>query len=338
MTAQITDMLGRPVRDLRISVTDRCNFRCTYCMPAEVYGERYHFLPREAILSYEETARLTRLFVDLGVSKVRITGGEPLVRQGLDQLVSMLAAIEGIDDLTLTTNGYLLAEQADALRSAGLRRVTVSLDTLDPAIFGVMNGKGYTPDAVLDGIAAAERAGFDPIKINAVVERGVNDHTVLDMVRHFKGTGHIVRFIEFMDVGTLNAWQRDKVVPSAELVEQVNAVFPIEPLAPNYRGEVAERWRFLDGDGELGFISSVTQPFCGDCNRVRITPQGEVVTCLFATGGTDLKSPLRSGEPDDELRERIANIWRARTDRYSELRASLQASETRKIEMFQIGG
>ena len=306
MTAQITDTLGRPVRDLRISVTDRCNFRCTYCMPAEVYGERYHFLPREAILSYEETARLTRLFVDLGVSKVRITGGEPLVRQGLEQLVSMLSGIDGIDDLTLTTNGYLLAEQADPLRSAGLLRVTVSLDTLDPAIFGVMNGKGYSPDAVLDGIAAAERAGFDPI--------------------------------EFMDVGTLNAWQRDKVVPSAELVEQVNAVFPIEPLAPNYRGEVAERWRFLDGDGEVGFISSVTQPFCGDCNRVRITPQGEVVTCLFATGGTDLKSPLRSGESDDELRERIASIWRARTDRYSELRASLQATETRKIEMFQIGG
>ena len=338
MNAPITDTLGRPVRDLRISVTDRCNFRCTYCMPAEIYGERYHFLPREAILSYEETARLTRLFVNLGVSKVRITGGEPLVRQGLDQFVSMLDTIDGIDDLTLTTNGYLLAEQADALRSAGLRRVTVSLDTLDPTIFGVMNGKGYSPDAVLDGIAAAERAGFDPIKINAVVERGVNDHTVLDMVRRFKGTGHIVRFIEFMDVGTLNDWQRDKVVPSAELVEQVNAVFPIEPLAPNYRGEVAERWRFLDGDGEVGFISSVTQPFCGDCSRVRITPQGEVITCLFATGGADLKTPLRSGESDDELHERIANIWRTRSDRYSELRASLQPVGKRKIEMYQLGG
>ena len=338
MTPQLTDTLGRPVRDLRISVTDRCNFRCTYCMPAEVYGERYHFLPREAILSYEETARLTRLFADLGVSKARITGGEPLVRQGLDELVTMLADIPGLDDLTLTTNGYLLAEQADALRSAGLRRVTVSLDTLDPEIFGAMNGRGYRPDAVLDGIAAAERAGFDPIKINAVVERGVNDHTALDLVRHFKGTGHIVRFIEFMDVGTLNEWQREKVVPSAELVARINDAFPIEPLAPNYRGEVAERWRFLDGDGEIGFISSVTQPFCGDCNRVRLTPQGEVVTCLFAASGTDLKTPLRSGETDDELRERIANIWRARADRYSELRASLRATEPRKIEMFQIGG
>ena len=254
----LTDTLGRPVRDLRISITDRCNFRCTYCMPAEIFGERYTFLPREAILSYEETARLTRLFVDLGVSKVRITGGEPLVRRNVERLVEMLDRIDGIDDLTLTTNGYLLAEQAEALYAAGLRRVTVSLDSLDPQVFGAMNGRGYGPEAVLDGIAAAERAGLAPVKINAVVERGVNDHTALDMVRRFKGSGHIVRFIEYMDVGNLNGWRREQVVPSAELVERINAVYPIEPLAPNYRGEVAERWRFVDGDGEIGFISSVT--------------------------------------------------------------------------------
>ena len=342
MTAQLTDTLGRPVHDLRISVTDRCNFRCTYCMPAEIFGERYHFLPREAILSYEEIARLTGLFVGLGVTKVRITGGEPLVRRDLEELVAMLAEMDGIDDLTLTTNGYLLAEQAQALRDAGLRRVTVSLDTLDPEIFGMMNGRGYSPDAVLEGIATAERVGLGPIKLNAVVERGVNDHTVMDMVRHFKGSGHILRFIEFMDVGNINGWRRDQVVPSAELVEQVNAVYPIEPLAPNYRGEVAERWRFTDGDGEIGFISSVTQPFCGNCTRVRLSPEGQVLTCLFASSGVDLLTPLRDGETDGQLQDRIANIWRARTDRYSELRAAQRRpgheTPARKIEMYQIGG
>ena len=330
------------MRDLRISITDRCNFRCTYCMPAEIFGERYTFLPREAILSYEEIARLTRLFVDLGVSKVRVTGGEPLVRRNVERLVEMLDHIDGIDDLTLTTNGYLLAEQAEALYAAGLRRVTVSLDSLDPEVFGVMNGRGYGPEAVLDGIAAAERAGLAPVKINVVVERGVNDHTVLDMVRRFKGTGHIVRFIEYMDVGTLNGWRREQVVPSAELAERINAVYPIEPLAPNYRGEVAERWRFIDGDGEIGFISSVTQPFCGDCTRVRLSPEGQLLTCLFASSGADLMTPLRSGESDAELRERIAGVWRGRSDRYSELRAGLLRAggepAGRKIEMYQIGG
>ncbi len=338
----LTDTLGRPVRDLRISITDRCNFRCTYCMPAEIFGERYTFLPREAILSYEEIARLTRLFVDLGVSKVRITGGEPLVRRNVERLVEMLDRIDGIDDLTLTTNGYLLAEQAEALYAAGLRRITVSLDSLDPQVFGAMNGRGYSPEAVLDGIAAAERAGLAPVKINAVVERGVNDHTVLDMVRRFKGAGHIVRFIEYMDVGNINGWRREQVVPSAELVERINAVYPIEPLAPNYRGEVAERWRFVDGDGEIGFISSVTQPFCGDCTRVRLSPEGRMLTCLFALSGPDLMTPLRGGESDDELRERIAGVWRVRTDRYSELRAGLLRdggeAAKRKIEMYQIGG
>lgn len=333
----VADAFGRPARDLRISVTDRCNFRCSYCMPAEVYGERYRFLPREEILSYEEIARLAGLFVELGVTKLRITGGEPLVRQDVHRLAALLDEIPGVEDLTLTTNGYLLAEQAAALRAAGLRRVTVSLDSLDPEVFGRMNGKGYGPEAVLDGIAAAEREGFAPIKINAVIERGVNDQGALDLVRHFKGTGHVVRFIEYMDVGNVNGWRRDQVVPSAELVERVNAVFPIEPAAPNYRGEVAERWRFRDGDGEIGFISSVTQPFCRDCNRARLTPQGELVTCLFASSGTDLKGPLRAGEGDAELRDRIAGVWRARTDRYSELRAA-QPEPRRKIEMFQVGG
>ena len=335
------DTLGRPVRDLRISVTDRCNFRCTYCMPAEVYGERYRFLPRSQVLTYEETTRLAGIFVELGVSKVRLTGGEPLVRQDVDKLVAMLARIDGIEDLTLTTNGYLLAEHAGRLTDAGLRRVTVSLDSLDPQVFGAMNGRGYGPERVLEGIAAAERAGLRPIKINAVVERGVNDHTVLDMARHFKGTGHIVRFIEFMDVGNLNGWERDRVVRSAELVEAINAELPIEPLEPNYPGEVAERWRYVDGSGEIGFISSVTQPFCGACTRVRLSTEGKVYTCLFAGVGHDLKGPLRAGATDDELRETIAGIWRLRTDRYSDLRASMtpaMAGSGRKIEMYQIGG
>jgi cyclic pyranopterin phosphate synthase len=307
-------------------------------MPAEIFGERYTFLPRQAVLTYEETARLTRLFVDLGVSKVRITGGEPLVRRNIDRLVSQLSNIEGIDDLTLTTNGYTLADHAQSLRDAGLQRVTISLDSLDPIVFARMNGRGYDPARVLDGIEAAERAGMDPVKINAVVERGVNDHTVLDMVRHFKGSGHIVRFIEYMDVGNINGWSKEQVVPSRELVEHINATFPIEPLAPNYHGEVAERWGFSDGDGEVGFISSVTQPFCGDCTRVRISPEGSVLTCLFASTGTDLKQPLRDGETDDQLRERIGGIWRTRSDRYSELRESGSAAESRKIEMYQIGG
>lgn len=336
------DTLGRQIRDLRISVTDRCNFRCTYCMPAEIFGERYHFLPREALLSYEEIARLARLFVDLGVQKVRITGGEPLVRRDVSSLVTQLSKIDEIVDLTLTTNGVLLAEQAQSLHDSGLKRITVSLDTLDPKIFAAINGRGYQPQAVLEGIAAAERVGLGPIKLNAVVERGVNDDTVLPLVERFKGTSHIVRFIEYMDVGNVNGWRPDQVVPSAELIEKINAVFPIEPLEPNYYGEVATRWRYADGGGEIGFISSVTQPFCGGCSRVRLSPEGQVFTCLFASVGTDLKTPLRAGETDDELRERIASIWRVRADRYSEIRslspANERRGEARKIEMFQIGG
>ena len=334
----IRDTLGRPVHDLRISVTDRCNFRCPYCMPAHVYGERYHFLPKQEILTYEEITRLTKLFVGLGVRKVRLTGGEPLVRSGVHKLVAMLAKVQGIEDLTVTTNGYLLAEQAKQLKDAGLHRVTVSLDSLDAEVFSALNGRGVTPERVLEGIEAAAALGLSPIKVNAVVIRGVNDHTVLDLARRFKGTGQIVRFIEYMDVGNLNGWRRDQVVPSAELVARINAVFPIEPLEPNYQGEVAERYRYMDGSGEVGFISSVTQPFCGDCTRVRLSPEGEVITCLFASKGTDLKGPLRSGATDDELRDILAGLWRVRTDRYSEQRASMAGAGSRKIEMYHIGG
>ncbi|MCH7482849.1 MAG: GTP 3',8-cyclase MoaA [Chloroflexi bacterium] len=336
----LSDTLGRPLHDLRISVTDRCNFRCTYCMPAELFGERYHFLPRAELLTYEEIARLAAIFVGFGVSKVRVTGGEPLVRKDVDTLVGMLHRTAGVEDLTLTTNGVLLPEQADRLKAAGLDRVTVSLDSLDPEVFGKMNGKGVGPDAVLAGIDAAERAGLRPIKVNTVVERGVNDHTVVDIARHFKGTGHIVRFIEYMDVGNVNGWKRERVVPSAELASAIDAVFPIEPLEPSYRGEVAERWRYRDGDGEIGFISSVTQPFCGDCTRVRLSPEGSVYTCLFASAGHDLRAPLRAGATDAELRERVAKIWRVRDDRYSEQRSALDAAgdARHKIEMFQIGG
>jgi cyclic pyranopterin phosphate synthase len=330
--------MGRPIHDLRISVTDRCNFRCGYCMPAEVYGARYHFLPKKELLTYGETARLTRLFVQLGVAKVRVTGGEPLVRSQVHELVAMLAAIPGIEDLTITTNGYLLAEQAQLLKNAGLHRVTVSLDSLDPEIFGAMNGRGFTPQRVLEGIAVASAAGLFPIKINAVVQRGVNDHTVVEMARYFQGTGHILRFIEYMDVGSLNGWQQTHVVRSAELVERINDVLPIRPLEPGYRGEVAERYAYEDGSGEIGFISSVTQPFCGDCTRVRLSPEGRMITCLFAGTGLDLKASLRSGATDAELLSLLASQWRVRTDRYSELRASMVGPSPRKIEMYQIGG
>ncbi len=337
-TPPVSDTLGRALRDLRISVTDRCNFRCTYCMPAEVYGERYRFLPRAELLTYEEIARLTRLFVELGVRKVRVTGGEPLVRTEVEHLVALLSATEGVEDLTMTTNGYLLAGRAAALRDAGLHRVTVSLDSLDPEVFGAMNGRAYGPDRVLEGIGAAEKAGLAPIKINAVVHRGVNDHTAVDLARYFQGTGHIVRFIEYMDVGNLNGWRQEQVVPTAELVERINAVMPIAPVESAYSGEVASRYRYLDGSGEVGFISSVSQPFCGDCTRVRLSPEGKVYTCLFASQGLDLRAPLRSGADDEELLDTIAGLWRVRTDRYSELRAARAGEGQRKVEMFQIGG
>ncbi len=338
-----TDALGRPLRDLRISVTDRCNFRCPYCMPAEVYGDRYRFLPRPEVLTFEEIERLARLFVGLGARKIRLTGGEPLVRQDLPVLVSRLAAIPGVLDLALTTNGFLLAEHAQALRDAGLRRVTVSLDSLDDAVFRKMAGREYSVARVLEGIAAAERAGLAPIKINCVVQRGANDHTLVELARRFRGTGHVVRFIEFMDVGTLNRWDLSKVLPAREILAILEGAFGLEPLRPAYRGEVAQRYRYRDGAGEIGVISSVTQPFCGDCTRARLSPEGRLVTCLFAASGRDLKQPLRQGASDDELRALITGTWRARADRYSEERAekleAAAAIEPRdKIEMFRIGG
>ncbi len=324
--------------DLRVSVTDRCNFRCPYCMPLQVYGERYKFLPKSEILTFEEIARVVRLFVDLGVNKVRLTGGEPLVRQGLEKLIAMLSGIPGVDDLTLTTNGYLLAKQAASLKEAGLQRITVSLDSLDDEVFKQMNGLGLSVAPVLEGIEEAARVGLDPIKINAVVQRRVNDHTILDLARRFKGTGHVVRFIEYMDVGNLNGWKPEEVVAASEIVNIINAEFPIEPASPNYRGEVARRYRYLDGDGEIGIISSVSQPFCADCTRARLSTEGKVYTCLFASVGHDLRGPLRSGATDGELTDIISDIWARRRDRYSEERFELADSPRRKIEMYQIGG
>jgi cyclic pyranopterin phosphate synthase len=339
----ISDTRGRPLRDLRISVTDRCNFRCPYCMPAEIYGEHYQFLTRPELLTFEEIERLAWLFVELGVEKIRITGGEPLLRHQLPRLIERLAAIEGLRDLTLTTNGYLLAEQAQALKAAGLKRVTVSLDSHDDEVFRCMNGRGFGPERVLAGIAAAEEVGLPPVKLNCVVQRGVNEDSILGLARMWKGSGHIVRFIEFMDVGTLNHWEISRVVTAREIVDRIDAVFPLESAEPNYRGEVASRYRYKDGGGEIGIISSVSNPFCGSCTRARLTLDGSLVTCLFATGGTDLRTALRSGAGDDELRDLIRSVWRARSDRYSEERAANtdldgHVKPRPKIEMYHIGG
>ncbi|MFN2378174.1 MAG: GTP 3',8-cyclase MoaA [Candidatus Binatia bacterium] len=331
------DLFARPLRDLRISVTDRCNFRCPYCMPAEIYGERYEFLPRPEILTFEEVERLARLFVELGVEKIRLTGGEPLLRRELPRLVRSLSAIPGLRDVTLTTNGTRLPEQAAALRDACLQRVTISLDSLDEAVFARMSGNRSTPDVVLAAVDAAAAAGLSPIKINCVVQKGVNDHTIVDLAAHFRGSGCIVRFIEYMDVGTLNRWDPADVVSAREIVERIHARFPLEPAEPNYRGEVARRYRYTDGCGEIGVISSVTQPFCGDCSRARLTTDGHFVTCLFASGGIDLKTPLRHGATDDELRRLLRMVWSNRGDRYSEERATRRQGG-RKIQMFQIGG
>jgi len=333
----VLDRRARPLHDLRISVTDRCNFRCPYCMPAEVYGERYEFLPRREILSFEEIERLARLFTALGVQKLRITGGEPLLRAELPELVRKLAALERAPDLALTTNGTLLAEQAEGLARAGLRRITVSLDSLDEAVFEQMNGRGFPLARVLEGLAAAQRAGLAPIKLNCVVQRGVNDHTLVALAERFRGTGIIVRFIEFMDVGTLNHWDRAQVFSAREIRDAIHAAFPLEPLGASYRGEVAQRYRYVDGAGEIGIIGSVTQPFCGDCTRARLSADGHLFTCLFATSGIDLKTPLRSGVGDDALAALLAGVWRARGDRYSEERAE-SAARREKIEMFRIGG
>ena len=333
----LTDTFGRPLKDLRISVTDRCNFRCTYCMPAEIYGERYEFLPKADLLSFEEISRLTRMLVRHGAAKVRITGGEPLVRAEIEILIASLSQIDGVADLTLTTNAYLMEQKAQLLKDAGLQRVTISLDSLDDEVFRRMNGRGFGTAKVLQGIDAAEKAGLTPIKINAVVQKGVNDHTVVELARYFKDRGHIVRFIEYMDVGNRNGWRLDHVVPADEIVSMIDAEMPLEPFERSYRGEVAMRYRYRDGGGEIGVIASVTQPFCGDCTRLRLSPEGSVYTCLFASKGTDLRGPLRSGATDEELAAIIAGMWGARDDRYSEERSSMTEPQ-HKVEMYHIGG
>lgn len=334
------DRLNRPVRDLRISVIDNCNLRCTYCMPKEKYGERYVFLSETELLTFPEIERIARAFVRLGVTKLRITGGEPLLRKNLPDLVARLSGIPGVEEVALTTNGVLLRRHAAALRSAGLTRVTVSLDALDDAVVGEMNGRGVGVGKVLDGIEAAREAGFPDIKINTVVQRGVNENAVVDMVDYFRERGITIRFIEYMDVGNRNGWRLEHVVPSRELVERINERFPMRPAKKKYHGEVADRYRFDDGSAEVGFISSVTAPFCGDCTRARLSADGKVYTCLFAIEGTDLRAAMRSGATDNDLLERIAAIWRARTDRYSELRASMTdyGHPRPKVEMYQIGG
>jgi cyclic pyranopterin phosphate synthase len=338
-TTSPTDRLSRPLRDLRISVTDRCNLRCPYCMPASVYGEHYAFLPKSELLTFEEISRLAAAFARAGVTKVRITGGEPLLRRDLPDLVRSLADIPGIEDVALTTNGLLLPEHAEALARAGLRRVTVSLDSLDADVLREMSGRAVEPAAVLAGISAAEAAGLRPIKINCVVVRGINEAGIVDLARRFKGSGHVLRFIEYMDVGTLNDWQAEHVVAAGEIVRRIDAVFPLEPADPSYRGEVARRYRYKDGTGEVGMISSVTAPFCGACTRARLTSDGRLLTCLFAETGPSLRDLLRAGASDDEIYARIAGVWRARSDRYSELRAEKRAAGDRaKIEMYQVGG
>jgi cyclic pyranopterin phosphate synthase len=332
----VRDARARPLRDLRISVTDRCNFRCTYCMPKEVFGPDYAFLPRSELLSFEEITRLARLFKEFGVEKIRLTGGEPLLRRDIERLIEQLAKLGGLE-LTLTTNGTLLARKARALKDAGLDRVTVSLDALDDAVFRAMNDVDFPVVKVLEGIDAAAAAGFTPLKINMVVKRGVNDHSIVPMARHFKGSGHIVRYIEFMDVGATNGWRMDDVVPAAEVVRKIDAAMPLAPVEPNYYGEVAERWRYRDGSGEIGVISSVTQAFCSTCTRARLSTDGMLYTCLFAAAGYDLRSLVRRGAQDDELHAAIARIWRARGDRYSEIRTA-ETAKLRKIEMSYIGG
>jgi cyclic pyranopterin phosphate synthase len=335
------DRLGRPLRDLRISVTDRCNFRCTYCMPKEIFGRDYAFLPRDQVLTFEEIGRAARAFVALGVEKLRVTGGEPLVRRDLPTLIAMLAALRTPDgrelDLTLTTNGAALRALAKPLAEAGLRRVTVSLDSLDDAVFGAMNGVDFPVARVLDGIDAALEAGLRPLKVNMVVRRGINEQSVVPMARWARETGATLRFIEYMDVGHSNGWRLDEVVPAADLIDAVTSIWPAEPAEAAYRGEVAGRWHYLDGVGEFGIISSVTMPFCRDCTRARLSADGQLYTCLFAVAGRDLRAVLRDGSTDEALTAFVADTWLARDDRYSELR-SASTSTLPKVEMFAMGG
>jgi cyclic pyranopterin phosphate synthase len=338
--ARARDLFGREMHDLRISVMDRCNFRCPYCMPKETFHDRYRFLRSSERLDFEEIVRVARAGAALGVRKIRLTGGEPLLRADLAELVGELTMVEGIEDLALTTNGILLAQHAAELKGNGLRRVTVSLDSLDPGVFARMSGGFGGLEHVLDGIAAALETGLSPVKVNAVVRRGLNDHTVLGLLEHFRGTPVIVRLIEYMDVGNRNAWRTEDVVPSAELLESIRARWPVTALPGSYRGEVAERYRYDDGAGELGFISSVSAPFCGDCTRARLSSEGVFYTCLFATDGTDLRGALRAGATDDELTDLLRAAWTRRDDRYSERREALRRSEhpLQKIEMHYIGG
>jgi cyclic pyranopterin phosphate synthase len=332
---QVLDAFGRPLRDLRISVTDRCNFRCTYCMPKEVFGHDYRFLDRRELLSFEEITRVARVAVDLGVEKLRLTGGEPLIRRDLERLVAMLAVLGA--DLTLTTNASLLPRKAQALRDAGLSRITVSLDAMDDPTFRAMNDVDFPVQRVLEGIEAARSAGL-PVKVNCVVKRGVNEDQIVPLARYFRATGDTLRFIEFMDVGATNGWRMDDVVPAAEIVARVDAEFPIEPREASYRGEVARRWRYRDGRGEIGIIASVSEPFCRDCTRSRISAEGRLYTCLFAVRGHDLRALLRGGASDEELAARLTRIWNVRGDRYSELRAQATHDELPKVEMSYIGG
>ena len=334
----ILDARQRPLHDLRISVTDRCTFRCTYCMPKEVFGRDYVFLDRGQLLTFEEVTRLTRIFVGLGVEKVRLTGGEPMLRRDFEKLVEMLAGIEGLSDIAMTTNGSLMTpERARALKAAGLNRATVSLDSLDDATFRSMNDVNFPVDKVLQAIDIAAEAGLTPVKVDMVVKRGVNDHDIVEMARHFRGTGHILRFIEYMDVGTTNGWRLEDMVSAKEILEQLSAVWPLEPVDPNYFGEVAERYRYLDGAGEVGIIASVTRAFCGACTRARLSADGELYTCLFGTSGHDLRSLLRSDKTDQEIEDAVRGIWGLRNDRYSEIRSEDTIS-LHKVEMSRIGG
>jgi cyclic pyranopterin phosphate synthase len=336
MTMPLIDALKRPLRDLRISVTDRCNFRCTYCMPKEIFGPDYQYLHRDKVLTFEEITRLAKIFTAHGVRKIRLTGGEPLVRKDVHLLVGMLAQIPDLD-LTLTTNGSLLARQAQALKDAGLKRVTVSLDSLDDAVFKSMNDVDFPVEKVLEGMDAAAAVGLGPLKVNMVVKRGVNESSILPMARYFREKGYILRFIEYMDVGHSNGWRMNEVVSAAEIVKTISAEMPLEPIDPNYTGEVAERWRYKDGSGEIGVIASVTQAFCKTCNRARLSAEGSLYTCLFAVKGHDFRDLMRSGASDEDLSKEIARVWHKRTDRYSEIRSE-GTMDLPKVEMSHIGG
>jgi cyclic pyranopterin phosphate synthase len=339
----LKDTLNRPLRDLRISVTDLCNFRCPYCMPKEIFGTEHRFLPKSELLTFEEITRLAAIFMEFGVRKIRLTGGEPLIRHQVEVLVRMLKELSSDDaqspgfEIAMTTNGSLLPQKAALLKEAGLDRLTISLDSLDDTTFRQMNDVNFPLEKVLQGVAAAEEAGFKPLKFNTVVKRGFNDHQILDLARHFRGSGHILRFIEYMDVGNTNGWRLDDVVPAKEIVEIIHAEFPLEPVDPNYVGEVARRWRYQDGGGEIGVIASVTHPFCGDCSRARLSATGQLYTCLFAATGHDLRKMLRGDATDNQIRAQLQSIWQFRSDRYSEIR-SANTTDRPKIEMSYIGG